>query len=359
FPGIGRYVSNLAQAMALQLAAHERLILLTDPTRPSRWQLPAQSEQIRWVETAVSPFSLSQQYRIPRLLKQQNADVYHSPYYLMPYAPGLPTVVTIYDLIPKFFPQYVSVKARLFFHLSTRLALHTAQHIIVISEASRRDLLRSFALSPVRVTAVPLAPDPHFQSQPDAEMERIRQKYNLPDSYTLYLGINKPHKNLARLLDAWTNVNTKMPLVVAGAWDERYPQIKNQATDLGLGDRVIFLGPVDEADLPGLYAGAMLFVFPSLYEGFGLPVMEAMACGTAVICANSSSLPEVAGNAALYFDPHDTADITLKINQLLAGRALQAEYEKKALKQAKKFSWEVTALSTLQLYRSLTVSSFQ
>jgi len=349
FPGIGRYVSNLARAMAPQLASDERLILLTDPSRSSRWQLPAQSGQVEWVETAVSPFSLSQQWHIPRLLKQIGADVYHSPYYLMPYAPGVPTVLTFYDLIPQFFPQYSSIKARLFVRLTTRLALHAASHITAISKATQRDLLAHYPVPAERVTAVPLAADPHFQRQTATEIVRVRQKYNLPDHYVLYLGSNKPHKNLLNLINGWVSLDTDATLIIAGSWNNHYPQAKEAASKTK--KEIVFLGSVDEADLPGLYAAATIFVFASLYEGFGLPVIEAMACGTAVACSNTFSLPEVGGDAAAYFDPAKPQEIATIVQHLLQDDNYRDDLCKKGLIQAQKFSWKKTAVSTLQIYR--------
>ncbi|MCA9873491.1 MAG: glycosyltransferase family 4 protein [Anaerolineales bacterium] len=358
FPGIGRYVSNLARALPPVLASDERLILLRDPTRPSRWQLPAPSAQVAWVETAVSPFSLSQQWQIPKLLREVGADLYHSPYYLMPYRTGIPSLLTFYDLIPQRFPQYVSPRARLLTSLLTRLALRAADQVVAISQFTRDDALAAYPLAAEKITAVPLAADPHFQPQSAAEIDRIRTTYHLPPTYALYLGINKPHKNLVNLLLAWNMLIEQLPeappLVIAGAWDERYPEAKETAAALNLTSHITFLGPVAEEDLPGLYAGAALFVFPSQYEGFGLPVIEAMACGTAVACARTSSLPEVGGEAAAYFDPTQPEEITAVLYHLLTDNAARERRQALGQKQAQLFSWEKTAVETLALYRQLT-----
>jgi alpha-1,3-rhamnosyl/mannosyltransferase len=232
--------------------------------------------------------------------------------------------------------------------------LRSARHVITISEATRRDLLHYYPFPAQSVTAVPLAPDPRFQPQTEAEIARIRTEYNLPECYALYFGINKPHKNLLQLLVAWQLLSGKtadIPLVIAGAWDERYPEAKMQAEALHFGKRIRFLGPISNADLPALYAGATLFVFPSRYEGFGLPVVEAMACGTAVACANTSSLPEVGGEAVLTFDPDNAEAMAVQIGRLLTDEALRQKLEQAGLAQARKFSWEKTAEQTLSLYR--------
>jgi len=360
FPGIGRYVVSLAQAMIPLLSGDERLVLLRDPTQPSRWNLTTLAgERVQVVDTPLSPFTLRQQWAIPRILRRLGADLYHSPYYLMPYRPGMPTVLTMYDLIPLLFPQHVSCTARLLFRWMTALALHAASQVIVISQATRRDLLTSYHFPPQKVTAIPLAADSAFHPQPTAEVERVRRKYGFPENYLLYLGINKPHKNLVRLIEAWSLVIGSLgfdhwSLVIAGYWDSRYPESQRRAEALGLDDTICFLGPVPEADLPALYSGATLFVFPSLYEGFGLPVLEAMACGTPVVCSNTSSLPEIVGEAALTFDPVDVTAMAAKIEEVLHNEALRDEMREKGLRQAAKFSWERTAKETLEVYREVT-----
>lgn len=349
FPGIGRYVSNLARAMVEQLGLGEELIVFRAPVE-TRWTLPAPRAGVTVIEVPVSPFGVGQQLALPRLLR--GVDVYHSPYYLMPYVPGVPTVVTLYDLIPQLFPQVVSARARFLFQVTTRLALRAARQVVTISEASRRDLLAAYRLNPARVTAIPLAPDPVMRPQSDAEAARVREKFGLPKRFGLYLGINKPHKNLARLVEAWAQVRTDAPLVIAGAWDDRYPEVKAQAA--ALGERVRFLGPVSNADQPGLYAAATVFVFPSLYEGFGLPVIEAMACGTAVACANTSSLPEAAGDAAVLFEPTRVEDIAAALGRVWEDERLRAMLRERGLAQAKRFTWERVGEETLSIYRAFS-----
>jgi len=360
FPGIGRYVLNLVQAMIPLLGRDEGLFLLRDPTQPSRWDLTGLAgERVHVVDAPISPFSLRQQWAVPRILRRLGADLYHSPYHLMPYRPGVPTVVTMYDLIPLLFPQQVSPTARLLFRWMMALALRTASHVIVISQATCRDLLTFYHLLPQKVTAIPLAADPAFHPQPPAEVERVRRKYALPESYLLYLGINKPHKNLARLIEACSRIThhasrstfhvSRFTLVIAGAWDPRYLEPRQRAEALGLENAVRFLGPMPEADLPALYSGATLFVFPSLYEGFGLPVLEAMACGTSVVASDASSLPEV-GEAGIMVEPRDVRALAEAILPLLADpehrRAMgQAGWERvKACFDVRRLTREIEAV---------------
>lgn len=371
FPGIGRYVRNVAQALPSQLTDREGLVILWNPSDPTAWN-PSDlaSPQVEIVPAPVSSFSLRQQWVIPRLLKQvvggrwqvtggnpqspipsPQSPLYHSTYYLMPYRPGAPTLLTIYDLIALLHPQAVSLRARIFFRLATRLALVVSDRIITISASARDDLLAHFPVAAERVTAIPLAADPRFMPQPADETARVRAKYNLPDRYLFYLGINKPHKNLPRLIAAYSQLAIRnSQLLIAGAWDDRYPESRTLAAPLG--DAVRFLGPVDDADLPALHSAATAFVFPSLYEGFGLPVLEAMACGAPTICGNRSSLPEVAGDAALFVDPTDVEAIAAAMRQVLENDGLRRTLSEKSLRQAARFSWQRTAAETLEVYRS-------
>ena len=379
YPGIGRYVASLAAAMAPQLDRNEKLILLVDPHRqPS-------IAGARMDPAAASPFSLAQQWSIPAHLRGLGAAVYHSPYYLMPYRPGVPALLTVYDLIPLRHPQHSSARARLLFRWATRLALRTARHVIAITETARQDFISEFGLPPERITAIPLAADPAFRPQGAQAVAALREQYGLPERFALYVGSNKPHKNLVGLVAAWAggaeadgDRQLKPPrfskprrfneshdggfgdaeLVIAGAWDERYPEARQLARSLEVPG-IRWLGPVPEADLPSLYSAATVFVFPSLFEGFGLPVIEAMACGTPVVCSNVTSLPEVAGGAAILFDPiappavetlHATS-LQTALERVLDDDALRAELREKGLARAAQFSWQVTATHTLELYR--------
>ena len=353
FPGIGRYVSNLAQALVPILAEDEHLLILRDATQKSQWQLPESSEKVTVIDTAVSPFSFKQQWQIPSLVKEYKISCYHSPYYLMPYRMKVPTILTLYDLIPQKYPEYVAPRARLMVNTLTRVAMRYSDRYIAISEATKQDFLSSFKLERNTVTAVPLAADPKFKPS----TQTVPNKYKLPANYILYLGINKPHKNLVQLIRAWHQVQKQIApsqtLIIAGAWDARYPEAKRLATELNVAN-VQFLGPIEDQDLPALYSHADLFVFPSIYEGFGLPILEAMACGTAVTCSNTSSLPEVGGEAVLYFNPKNVEEISRQISKLLQDANLRETYSKKGLEQANKFSWHNTAVATLNIYRELS-----
>ena len=364
FPGIGRYVASLAPALASQLEADERLLMLHAPEARDRLGGLA-GPQVRLLSTTISPFSLGQQMQLPRLLREAGGvDLYHSTYYLMPYSMRLPTVLTFYDLIPVQHPEMVSRRARVLFRLMMGMALRVSAQVLSISEAARCDVVARFKLPPERVTTTPLAADARFRPQPPEEIARVRAAYGLPQEMVLFVGINKPHKNLVRLIDAFGKLLQKgntATLVIAGPWDDRYPEAKAVAASMpGMlrdgrpaGESVRFLGPVADADLPGLYAAATVFVLPSLYEGFGLPVLEAMACGAAVTCSSTSSLPEIAGEAALTFDPQDVEAMAEAIGRLLGDGELRQRMAQAGLAQAAGFTWEKTAALTLTVYRQL------
>lgn len=350
FPGIGRYVANLARALA-ELAPPGP-VLLYDPTTPPA-RLP--SSGLAPLPCAASPCGLTQQWRVPRALRRANAQLYHSTYYLMPYLPGAPTVLTVYDLIPLRYPRYFSVAQRLVFAVAHRLALRTARAVLAISEATRADLARAFGAAAEKVTVTPLAAAEQFRPQSPAAIDALRHRVELPDRYALYVGSNKPHKNLARLVEAFASVHrhpacASLRLIIAGRWDPRYPEAPTRARQLDVMDRVIFLPDVADDALPALYSGAELFVFASEYEGFGLPVLEAMACGTPVICANRSSLPEVAGDAARLVDPYDVTDLAAAIVELASRPERRAELQARGLAQAARFTWRRTAEQTYAAY---------
>jgi len=356
FPGIGRYTFNLAGALAELLPPGDELLVLHDPrqtnTRFDLSQLAGRA-RLRLIEVQADNFSLSEQWRVPAILRRLRPTIYHSPYYLMPYWPGCPSVVTIHDLIPFRYPDDYSAPKRLLIAVSMRLAARRARQVITASQASARDLTARLGLAPQRLTVVPYAPDPIFQPPAAAEVAALRARYSLPPGYVLYLGSNKPHKNLPRLVRAYARVGpitAQVPLVIAGHWDERYPEAKQAAQ--ALKANVMFLGPVLGRDMPALYGGARLFVFPSLYEGYGLPPQEAMACGTPVVCSNTPPLLEVTGEAALLFDPLDEAALAAALAQALGDETLRQALGRRGLEQARQFTWERTARQTLAVYRA-------
>ncbi len=344
FPGIGRYTYNLIDALA-RVEPPVPLVVLHNPAlKNSRYDLHALARfpNVELRRTTARTFTLQEQFQLPL----SNLRLLHSPYYVEPYLVRVPSVVTIFDLIPLRDPSDLpNPAARILFRWMVALAARTAQRIIAPSIATRDDLVTLLNVPREKIDVVPLAADKRFTPQAEFEIARMREKYKLSSRYILNVGINKPHKNLGVLTQAWTRAQIDATLVIAGAWDERY--------SFQVTDRVRVIRNVDDADLPALYSGAQLFVMPSLYEGFGLTPLEAMACGAPVACSNVSSLPEVVGNAALLFDPRDVDDLALTIARVLSDETLREHLRIQSRARARHFSWERTARETLQVYRAV------
>ena len=343
YPGIGRYGSGLTHALAQR--ADVRLTLLVDPAAANTFHsLPD-------VECVAAPYRLSglgQQWAVPALVRRLAPDVYHSPYYLMPYRMSCPVVVTFYDLIPLLVAGTHSLYFRLLYRVTHRLAAAAARRMIAISQVTAADLIRCLGFPAEKITTIMLGVDSDFRPSAAKGIAALHRRHTLPDGYALFVGTNKPHKNLARLIEAWAQAEPSETLVVAGREDPRYPGAMDLATKFGV--RVLVLGGVSADDLPVLYAAARFFVFPSLYEGFGLPVLEAMASGTPVVCSNTASLPEVAGDAALLVDPCDVSALAGAVSRLSADAALRADLRERGLARAIKYTWERTAAETVAVY---------
>jgi glycosyltransferase involved in cell wall biosynthesis len=250
-----------------------------------------------------------------------------------------------------------SRKVRQAFEAATRLAFLTSKRIIAVSQAAATDIEQLYQVNPAKIRVVPQGVSENFKPLNLSEQLEARARLKLPERYLLYVGINKPHKNLARLLEAFKlyreQSDDPLKLILAGKEDSRYSvDLREKARQLGITDAVEFRGEIAEADLPALYACASLFVFPSLYEGFGLPVLEAMACGTPVTCADNSSLPEVAGEAAILFQAED---VPAQAAALREGLQRAAELRQKGLGRARRFSWQRTAERTLEIYREISL----
>lgn len=303
-----------------------------------------------------------EQITFPRLCRQIGAEVAHVPYFGSPLWPSIPTVVTIHDLIPLVVPAY---RGRLLVRLYTALvsrAARQAAFIMADSEASRRDILHHLPVAANRVQTVYLAPAPHFRPITDqTAIADMRRKYNLPDQFMLYLGGYDVRKNVPRLIQAFAKIEARLrrayPLVLAGKLPSQdndfFPNPLRLAEQLGIQEQVIACGWIDEADKPLLYAAADIFVYPSQYEGFGLPVLEAMACGTPVITTNATSLPELAGSAALQVEATNVTQLAQALNQLCGDAALRQELIDWGFEQVKKFSWPQTAQLSYQAYRQV------
>lgn len=303
-----------------------------------------------------------EQISFPRACLSHEVDVAHVPYFAAPIRSRSRTVVTIHDLIPLILPAY---RGSILVRSYTRLVAAGAKRadaVITDSESSRRDITNLLGIPPSRVHVIHLAASRIFNPVRDAqELERIRHKYSLPKGYILYLGGFDQRKNLKTLLRAYAETgqrsSLRAELVIAGALPERdspfFPDPRLMVERWSLGKRVSFIGWVPEEDKPALYSEAALFVFPSYYEGFGLPPLEAMSCGTAAITSDRGSLPEVVGEGAMLVDPENVGALARAMTTLLENTARRQELAAEGLKRARLFSWEKTVAETIQVYESL------
>jgi glycosyltransferase involved in cell wall biosynthesis len=308
-----------------------------------------------------------EQVGFPRVCEALGVDVAHVPYWGSPLRSPVPLVVTIHDLIPLLLPEYRGGPlVRLYTGLVAASA-RGAEIVLTDSESSRTDIVRRLGIPGERVRTVYLAAGPEYAprgvgSPVNIAIEKgTREKYGLGQWYVLYLGGFDARKNLDTLLRAYTyvldGVGDAFPLALAGrlpdAGSPRFPDVRAMLERYGLaeGKEVLFTGEVDEADKPTLYRGAACFVYPSRYEGFGLPPLEAMACGTPVIAAGASSVPEVVGDGAYLVPPHDARKMAGAIIATLVQENLAEDLKQKGLAQARQFSWRKTAQQTSEAYR--------
>ncbi len=356
FPGIGRATLETVRAL-VAAGPPGRLSLLTGPGEPPpALAALAGHSGAELVPVAAALRAPADQWRLPALLRRLRPDVYHATYYAIPALVPAPLVVTIYDLIPRLFPQYwPNPLTRRVINTWTAYAARRAARIIACSEATAHDVARQIPATAARVRVAPLGVVPPGSA---GWGERAGWKPAIPGEtapYLLYVGSNKPHKNLPRLIAAFARAAPCVAgsLVIAGAWDDRYPEALETARRGGIADRVVFEHRPTDQRLDALYAGAAGFVFPSRYEGFGLPVLEAMAAGLPVATTNRGSLGEVAGDAALLFDPDDEASIAAAIERLLGDADLRAHLSAAGRARAVLFPWSRTAAATWAVYEEV------
>ncbi len=358
--GLGRYAESLAQTL---LAREPGRFALFYNRTPSTHLPPGLNEvPIRTVRAGYKPWRMAvwlgqwAHLGFDRLLP--GAELFHATEHLLMPLRHTPSVLTIHDLVFRLFPHYHKPLNYAFLNLAMPLFIRRADHLIAVSHSTRQDLVRLYDVDPDKITVIYEAADPRFRPQPIEEIRHVQRKYSLPERFILSLGTLEPRKNYQRLVEALALLRQKpgaegWRLVIVGGKGWLYGPFFRRLEELGLEHEVILLGHVPNEDLPALYSAATLFVFPSLYEGFGLPPLEAMACGTPVVCSRASSLPEVGGRAARYVNPTSTEEIAQAIHEVLVDEVLQEEMRERGVEQAKRFSWERAAQETMALYHFL------
>jgi glycosyltransferase involved in cell wall biosynthesis len=351
--GVGVYLTELISALD-RVAAEQRYSILIRSEHRDGLQPGSERFRVVPVKLRSRPLRLAwEQVGLPSLVREIRGDVLHSPHYTRPLSRlACASVVGVMDMTFFRFPQYHTLVKRLFFRTMLHAAVRRADRFLAISESTGRDLQKYLGVPQDRIDITPLAVSDAYRPLSSPELEAVRRRYNLPPAYILFVGRLEPRKNVPRLLDAYTMLLQDgidvPPLVLAGAkgWhmralDERLRQLTG---------RVNLLGYVLESDLPAVYAGARLFVYPSVYEGFGIPVLEALSCGVPTITSNVSSMPEVAGDAAELIDPYDTNALRGAMARLIRDDQRCAELRRSALRRASTFSWDRTARLTAEAY---------
>jgi glycosyltransferase involved in cell wall biosynthesis len=268
-------------------------------------------------------------------------------------------VFTLHDVAYLLFPQYHLLQNRLYLTLMMPRFLARADRVIAVSEATRRDALRFYRLNPGKVVVIPEGVEPRFRPEPDpARLAAVRQKYALPERFILCVGTLEPRKHLPTLLEAYAALRPHHPqlgLVLAGGKGWLYQSFFERLQSLGLETqtRVTLTGYVPDDDLPALINCAEVFAFPSVFEGFGLPPLEAMACGVPVVCSNASSLPEVVSDAGISLPPADPRAWAEALDRLLTDPVLHADLRTRGLARACQFTWEAAAQRTVEIYRAV------
>ncbi len=306
-------------------------------------RLPTQRPPARifW-EQAIQPWSV----------RKAGLDLIHGTAFVGPQVTTCPFVITVHDLSFLSYPQSFPVLNRVYLRAFTRLSVRRARRIIAVSESTKSDLIRYYGISPAKVDVVYNGVNPNFRPVPAAKVADFRLQRDLPDRFILFVGTLEPRKNVTRLIDAYARLSgSRPPLMLLGGKGWLYDEIFARVEMLDLQNEVNFVGYVPAEELPLWYNAATLFVYPSLYEGFGLPPLEAMACGTPVVTSEASSLPEVVGQAGLLADPTSSEALAAAMERVLADSDLQEEMGKAGLVQAKEFSWQKTAACTVDSYQ--------
>ncbi len=346
--GTENYSLHLIRALLALDGPHEFRLYFNQPPPPDLFPVD--------VEQRVIPFPrLWTHVRLSWEMARQAPDLLFVPSHVLPLIHPRRSVVTVHDLGYHYYPETHTLSQNLYLRASTRFNARAAARVVADSEATRRDLMRYYGTPGDKISVVYPGRDESLAPVRDAALlAAVRERYGLRGSYLLYVGTLHPRKNLARLVQAFgallgsaTELPPDLLLVLAGKKGWLYDDILAEVRRLGLGGRVILTGYVPDEDLAALLSGARAFVYPSLYEGFGLPVLEAMACGTPVVCSDAASLPEVAGDAALTVAPLDTEALAAALARILTDTALRQSLIERGFQQTTRFSWHRCAQETM------------
>jgi glycosyltransferase involved in cell wall biosynthesis len=348
--GIGQYILRLAEALA-EMDQENEFILLQ-----SRKHKQAIINHLNFKRASLWTPSHHrfEQWTLPLEISLRGLDVLHSPDFIPPFRRNCKSVITVHDLAFLFYPNLLTQESAHYYGQIDQ-AVRNTDHIIAVSKSTRRDIIHRLGAPEEKITVIYEAAHPIYRPLDDERLLRqVREKYHLPDDFILFVSTIEPRKNVPTLLLAYRQLldgyKRSEALVLAGERGWLFEEVFALVKELGLESHTLFLGRVPVEDLLYLYNAARLLVHPAVYEGFGLPPLEAMACGTPVVVSNVSSLPEVVGDAALLVDPENVSEWTVAIWRLLTDENLRADMREKGLKRAAHFSWEKAARETLAVY---------
>ena len=358
--GLSRYSYRLIEFLLRVDDKNEYVVLANARLRPDHplRHLDQDNAVVEFVN--VPGFGIQHQLLFPLVEWNIECDVYHYPHFDFPILSSLPGSVRSsmdmkYLRHPRFLSKWHRLKS-LYARYVVSIGLKKVKRVIAISESTKRDIVDIFGCSPNQIEAIHLGCDTGFSSAHDEnEARKVLARYGILGEYFLFAGANRPHKNLVRLVRAFSRIADDLPdhvLVIIGSRYSGYTEPQETVTKVGLQDRVRFLGHIPDEELVHFYVSAVSFVFPSLYEGFGLPILEAMACGTPVISSNVTSMPEIAGDAAILVDPMDVADLAEAMRTVALDSKLRQTLIEKGMRRAKDFSWERTARRVLAVYEA-------
>lgn len=343
--GIARYAYEIIKCMSLKNKIH--MMLLTNDLRLSS-ELFGQFNNIEFIKIKSKFLSLNEQIELPLIVnKYKGKAIFHSPSFVSSPFIKAKMIMTIHDLNHLRFPQYYTPFHKYYYKYIVKPSALKCEKIITVSEFSKREIVNWLGCSEEKVVVTYNGVDHKFKPIDDVnKLEKVKQKYSLPNKFILYIGNLKPHKNVETLVKSMSLVNQDFNLVINGKVNE---SLKNLISKFNLKSRIKFIGYVEDSDLPVLYNLASVFVFPSLYEGFGLPPLEAMACGCQAIVSDTSSLPEVMGDLGYKFSPNNYEELAELINKVANDK-----YEKqKLLDRAKLFNWKKTCDKTFEIYNGI------
>lgn len=361
--GIGRYAVNLINHVAKILLNEGQNEIFIFFHHSFDRDLIHKHSHLKFIDkyTNIKSNVLRKGIFLPFSIRRLNIDLFHGLDHI-----GIPFLyknktckyaVTIHDLIPRIYPSKFTKKHRLIQNTLLPHILRKADKIIVDSNSTKNDIIKFYPRYEDKIKVIYLGVESHFFPRSNHEIEKTLDKYNVDFRYILFLGTVEPRKNIIRVVDAFIQLkqegNIEQKLIITGRKGWLYKDIIEKINKTPFSQDIIFTDFVDDEDLPSLYSGAEIFLYPSLYEGFGLPVLEAMSCGSPVITSNLSSLPEVAGDAAILVDPMNVEEIVQAMEKLLRDRELRKELKRKSLERAKFFSWEMAAKETLHLYEDI------